>query len=173
MEDEKMEAILSRVYSVIGYRNTEELDAEARQIQALLDTLEQKSQDFLDRPDRITGLLPQCLGGKIKARLSSFCAVHALKDLAKNPPSLGSAEEWTGAATKCAELELINYFTTKARQSNAASNRISNDHEDIYVFMEDLLEKGVSIADAYKRAEIRFGLQRRQLQNIRKKFRCS
>lgn len=169
MENEEKNTLLKRIISVIGYRDTGVLDDEARQIQALLDAMDQDGRAFLDTPEQISGLSPQCLGGKIKARLSSYCAVRALKELAKNPPSMMPGEEWTGAAEECAKLELNDYFTGSARQSNVASQKRAKDHDEIYQYWNKLVSGGASIGDANKRTAEIYGISVRQVQIIRSK----
>lgn len=168
-EKNRAQLIHKRAASIIGYREQESI-AEARIIKDLINNIQEREErDFLDTPKNIIGLQPQCLSGKIKARLSSYCAHCALFELTKNPFSLSLAEEWIATAETCLESELANPFITSARNSRVASKSRKSDHVDILRYWEKLLSGGASVGDANKRTAEHYNISIKHIQNIRKK----
>lgn len=162
--------ISRRAWAVIGRLKLDDSITEATVIKTLIVTniTDPEIRDYLDMPQHIAGLLPQCLGGKIEARLSNYCAVRALFELANKPPSVSLAEEWVTTAEECAEVELTDHFTIKARSSKAGSKRRQTDHADIVKHWEQLRNGGASKGSANDRTATRFNITVRQVQKIRK-----
>ncbi len=121
---DKAETIRHRARQVMAYRNDEETLAEATKIKELIDNIaDEEISHYLDTPQHIKGLLPQCLGGKIKVRLSNYCAHRAMFELFKNPFPASLAEEWVSAAEDCAKEELTYFLTKPVAQSVNGSNK--------------------------------------------------
>lgn len=168
-EKNRAQLIHKRAASIIGYR-AEESIAEAQIIKDYInDIQERETRGFLDTPQHIKGLQPQCLGGKIEARLSSYCAHCALFELTKNPFSISLAEEWIATAETCLEAEVANCFITSSRNSKVASKPRISDHVNILHYWEKLRSGGASIGDANERTAKHFMIGTRQIQKIRKK----
>ncbi len=170
----KAEIIRQRARQVMAYRKDNEALAEATIIRKLIDDAEDGIRGFIDTPQHIKGLLPQCLGQKIKAHLSNYCAHRALFELFKKPSSVSLAEEWVSAAEDCAKEEFNYPFAKSAAQSVAATKkRTPEQHAEIVVYLDKLRETGISIGDANTRTRTHFDISVRQIQSIRKQLKRS
>ena len=107
----------ARVHSLIAYR-IETLQQEAAEIWKLCNKL---PDEFRTPRGVHDALLPQSLGGRIQARLSSYFAVLTLNELANDKPSIRYAKELLQFAEECNAAELTHYFAEKVHQSKRAS----------------------------------------------------
>ena len=118
------DTIRERVYEVLAGVEMETACNEEADIQLLLDNHpDDIPEDFKTPESVVEMLMPQCLAGRINARLSSYFAVHALLELHNEIPSLAGAEEQVRFAEECKRAETNNHFAEKERQRNRASNR--------------------------------------------------
>lgn len=160
--------VLRRACRVIGDQDAFKVAAPIR---ALIDAIDDdEMRSFVNDPKQISGvLLPQCLGGKVDAPLSLYCAACALIHLQNEPVDIDLAADWVAAAESCENAEVNYYFTKRVAQSKAGSNKPSvQEHAKVVSYWNSCLAQGVTIGVANERTCQKFGITVRNVQKIRK-----